>query len=419
MVLVGAVWCFVIVSFAVPIWWNWRFLALYLRPPILPVVDAALPRACILLPLRGTDPHLRQGLHQLLTQDYPNYALHIVVDSPGDPAWHLVQDILSDEKHAGVDVKVTVLKEHCATCSLKLSAHAQAVEQLGDEFEIAALIDADALAPRNWLRTLVAALADPKVGVSTGIRWYAPPRDTWGALVRHLWNSASQTQMYAFNHPWGGSLAVRAKLLRDPEFIAEWKTCFCDDSGVGDLVVKRGYEVRFLPQLTMVNQEAIDLPSCSRFIKRQLLCPRMDLRSWPWMLAANVSMLVAVAICIAFIIAGIAKPQASWIAWFGGALALYFACQLPGLFVLENRVRYFLAARGDQIPPTLYTWKFLFVPVLTQLLQFYWLIAAEFARRTTWRGVDYRLDGQRRVRLVEYKPYQPPVVPRAANESVV
>src|SRR5260370_1328737 len=87
MAVVVAVWCFVIASFAVPIWWNWRFIALYLRPPVAPMIDdASLPRACILLPLRGTDPHLRQGLHQLLTQDYPNYALHIVVDSPDDPA---------------------------------------------------------------------------------------------------------------------------------------------------------------------------------------------------------------------------------------------------------------------------------------------------------------------------------------------
>jgi hypothetical protein len=130
-------------------------------------------------------------------------------------------------------------------------------------------------------------------------------------------------------------------------------------------------------------------------------------------------MLVSITLCIGFIFAGLVRHEPKWVWWFGGALLFYFAAQLPGLFVAEVVIRRFVHARGEKIAPPMFSWKLVFVPLLTQGLQFYWLASAMFARRTTWRGVDYRLDGQRRVSLVEYRPYVDSGARRAPNESVV
>src|SRR5260370_1335587 len=86
-----------------PVWWGWRFALLYLRcKPSLYPPDAKLPRVAVLLPLRGVDPFLQTCLRGLLCQNYPNYCIHLVVDSAADPANELVASILNEGCPHGV-----------------------------------------------------------------------------------------------------------------------------------------------------------------------------------------------------------------------------------------------------------------------------------------------------------------------------
>jgi cellulose synthase/poly-beta-1,6-N-acetylglucosamine synthase-like glycosyltransferase len=170
-----------------PLWWMWRLVGAYLfRPADPPLPEDRLPSAVVILPLRGADPSLRDCLCGLLAQDYPRYSIRIIIDSPDDPAWDLAREVLSEGHRRDVDVRLSGLERPCDTCSLKISAQLQAVAELDDSVEVVALIDADAVPPRDWLRTLVTPLADPRVGAVSGMRWYAPERPTWGALVRKL-----------------------------------------------------------------------------------------------------------------------------------------------------------------------------------------------------------------------------------------
>jgi cellulose synthase/poly-beta-1,6-N-acetylglucosamine synthase-like glycosyltransferase len=61
---------------------------------------------------------------------------------------------------------------------------------------VLAVIDADAVPHRWWLRDLVAPLSDPRVGVATGNRWYMPEHANWGSLVRYLWNVGAVVQVW-------------------------------------------------------------------------------------------------------------------------------------------------------------------------------------------------------------------------------
>ena len=142
-----------------------------------------LPRAAVLLSLRGADPQLAQGLRCLLRQDYPNYELHVVVDRRDDPAWQIVQN--AADNHTRVPIHVAELREPLPTCSLKCSALVQMVSELDESCEVVALADADVLAHPCWLRELVAPLGDPDVSwprmaivgscriTATGVRWSA------------------------------------------------------------------------------------------------------------------------------------------------------------------------------------------------------------------------------------------------------
>src|SRR5947209_19176929 len=93
-----------------PIIWNARlirFLATYRSTA---QSERPLPRAAILLPLRGADPSLRGCLAGLLRQDYPHYSLHIIIDSHQDPAWEVVQGILAQGPGNATEVRVEVLE---------------------------------------------------------------------------------------------------------------------------------------------------------------------------------------------------------------------------------------------------------------------------------------------------------------------
>src|SRR5262249_4112160 len=95
------------VLLALPVFWAWRLALWYVRHArAVPAGPTYLPRACVILSLRGADPSLGECLAGLLRQDYPAYEVHIIVDSTVDPAWEAVEKILARGHPAHVHVRV-------------------------------------------------------------------------------------------------------------------------------------------------------------------------------------------------------------------------------------------------------------------------------------------------------------------------
>ena len=67
-------------------YWCFRFVSMVRRHPS-PSLEVELPRALVILSLRGSDPFLRQTLQCLCTQTVRNYDLRVIVDSETDLAW--------------------------------------------------------------------------------------------------------------------------------------------------------------------------------------------------------------------------------------------------------------------------------------------------------------------------------------------
>ncbi|HEY4761846.1 MAG TPA: glycosyltransferase family 2 protein, partial [Thermoguttaceae bacterium] len=173
--------------------------------------DSHSPRTAIVLCLRGRDPFLEKCLESLLKQDYPDYQLHVIIDNRQDPAWQVAESLAI--RYGAERVCIEALDDRHSTCSLKCSAVTQSIGRLDDSFQVAALIDADTMPHRSWLRELTAPMADDHIGAATGNRWYMPEVSSWGALVRYLWNAAAVVQMYWYEIAWGGTLAVKRKVI--------------------------------------------------------------------------------------------------------------------------------------------------------------------------------------------------------------
>jgi hypothetical protein len=383
----------------------WYLRALGRRDRVF-VPDDRLPPAAIVLCLRGPDPFLSRTLRAIRAQDYPHYAVRIVVDHPQDPAARLVERALA--KPAPVPVGVEFLNP-ADLGGLKCQSLAQVIEELDKSFEVVALVDADVVPHSTWLRDLVAPLmADPRAAVVMGNRWYVPIDTSVGNIVRYIWNACAVVQMYLYRIPWGGSLALRLSFVRNTNLPDRWRHALCEDTMLRTVAAEHGMTVRAAPALLMFNHEGTPLGDCFRWITRQLLVTRLYHPAWPLVLlhAALVTLIPSAAI----VLAGCAalREELSVAAWSTVGVAGYVLALFPLLPLLQRWAGAIARERGDTA-----NWfsigaavPFLAAALLTAVLYPAAIVQATFMRRVGWRGVQYDVREAYSVRLLEYRPWQ-------------
>jgi len=364
------------------------------------------PKTAVILCLRGSDPFLPACVEALLDQDYPDYDVRVVVDRRDDPAWCVVEETV--RRCGATNVEIFPLSDRRETCSLKCSSVLQAIAGLDESYEAVALLDADTVPHRRWLRELVAPLADVQVGAATGNRWYMPESPTMGALVRWVWNAAAVVQMYWYRIPWGGTLAVKTIALRQSDLLERWGDAFCEETMLFEALGQQGLRVAFVPSLMMVNREVCSLASFYRWVRRQLLTARLYHPHWAAVVGYGIITSLAPAMAIGAAAWGLWGGQMRVVAWAGGGLACYLAVTVPLLAILEWAVRKTVRTRGESTgwlsPST--TLKLLAAIPVTQVVYAAVLISTVLVRTVEWRGVFYRVDGPWNIRLIEYRPFE-------------
>lgn len=394
--------------------WCRNFVRLFREPRAAPLSNDQLPKVAVLMTLRGADPFLDRTLRGLAELDYPQYDIRIVIDHKEDPAWDLVHRIIAESDCK--NVKVEELVERRSTCSLRMSSLIQAVAGLDDSYGVVAIVDADVVTHPQWLRDLVNPMADPEVGVTSGIRWYMPDETNAGSLVRYVWNVAAVAQMHAFGIGWGGSLALRTSLLHDADILEKWSKIMFEDTFTVHEVQRLGSKLKFAPAATMINRESIDLWSCTRFISRQVLNARMYHPSWT---AISAYACVSVAALNGAFVVGLAAlllghfTQAVIIAGAFGAYSVGMACQL---IWIELTARQVAQQRGEPVHSL--SWKLIGAGILTHYVYLVSLVMALRVNEIEWRGIKYRLRGPRKVHLLHYSPYRPQLTAQDARVSL-
>jgi hypothetical protein len=305
------------------------------------------------------------------------------------------------------NVRVTPLGERRETCSLKCSSVVQAIGGLDESFEVVALVDADTVPHRTWLRDLVAPLADPGVGATTGNRWYMPRDASWGSLIRYCWNAAAVVQMYWYRIAWGGTLAVKTDVVRRSELLERWTHAFCEDTMLKRQLANLGLKVVFVPSLMMVNRESCDVVGFFGWVRRQLLAARLYHPQWPAVVAHGLFTFLVPG--FAFGLAACAVLLGKWgvAAWAGGGFVVYEMALLALLGPMEAAVRHIVGARGETTGwlSLLTAVKTLVALPLTQVVYAAALMSVLGLRTVDWRGISYRIYSPWRIRLIEYRPY--------------
>ncbi|MBI3821972.1 MAG: glycosyltransferase family 2 protein [Planctomycetes bacterium] len=403
-----------------PAWWGWHMIVdYYWRTRVTPPLPEPCPNVTVILCLRGADPSLDACLRGLLNQDFPRYRVHFVIDNAEDRAYGKVQEILGQGVPPQVQVQTELLERPCPTCSLKVCSQLQAVSKLGADTDIVVLIDADSIPAADWLRAMVVPFADPKVGATTGIRWFAPVDRGWGSLIRHIFNTGSYPQMFAFDHVWGGSVALRAELFQQTTLSKRLGQAFCEDAAITGPVREKGLKIVWVPAATNTNQESVTLSASLRFIQRQLVCTRLDHIDWPILLACNMYNTFAIAALAVLTGVGVYLERWDWAGIAAGLIASFAVAMFAALNMAEFVIRRNYRVRGVPAPPMVWTWKMLPGFFFTQAVCMLFLWRAHNIRRVDWRGIEYAIDGPGKIRMEKYQPYQPPDHASAPHHSAM
>jgi ceramide glucosyltransferase len=372
-----------------------RYLYYFRRELDRPLTDFA-PFASVVVPCRGIDQGFRENVSALFRQDYPRYELVFVFDAEDDPALAVVKEITRVFAGAGDSPRIparAVVAGLAEDCGQKVHNLRAAAGEVDRECEVFVFVDTDARVRADWLRSLVAPLADRRAGAATGYRWFVPAaRGRLSSRLRSVWNASIASALGADarrNFCWGGSTAILRETFDRLDILAEWRGALSDDYALTRALRRADLPVIFVPACLTASYEDCSWRELFEFTTRQLKITRVYApHLWRIVLASN---LVFCAVFYSGIILTVARavrgqsfalPSAFVVAVFVlGALKAQLRLRAVSRALAREGVR----VEGSERAAHLTLWA------LTAALFLWNALAAAFSRRITWRGITYEL----------------------------
>lgn len=268
----------------------------YVRGSRLRPAGEYAPPAAVIIPCKGVIPGFEENLTRFLTQEYPVYQLIFVVATLQDPAHPALLTLLEKVTKAAEPDKFPLPRTALLVAGLsdvrgeKVNNLLCGLTAVDPAARVLVFADADARPGMDWLRFLVAPLADKSVTVSTGFRWYLPGA-RFVSQLRAAWDTSVATLLgeHRHNFAWGGSMALRAEDFKQLQ-IAEryWAHTVSDDYGVYRAVRDAGGWIRFEPRCLVASREDSTFLEFLNWSNRQIILTRVyAARLWKLGLAAN------------------------------------------------------------------------------------------------------------------------------------
>jgi len=349
------------------------------------------PFATVIVPCRGNEAGLEANLTSLFQQAYPEYEILFVTDNEKDPAVGVIK--LVSKKQTEKVARTILIAGPAAECGQKVHNLRAALAQIDQRSQVLVFVDSDVRPRENWLRSLVAPLADEGLGAASGYRWFIPVSGGFASHLRSVWNASIASALGAnrkSNFCWGGSTAIRRETFARLDIRERWRGSVSDDFTMTRVLGEASLPIHFVPACLVASFGDCDLEELLEFSNRQLKITRAyATHLWKPVLLGSALF------CLVF---------------FGGILlvtlralqGLSFAIPLSLLIVIfvlgaaKGFVRYRAVARafGPEssehrgLAAHLLLWPF------ASLLYLYNAVTAAFSRHITWRGITYKLDSR-------------------------
>jgi ceramide glucosyltransferase len=342
---------------------------------------AFTPPVSNLKPIRGMDPGAYENFASFCRQDYPEYEIVFCVDGPDDPVMPVIEKLIRD--FPGRKIRVLFGSGRIATND-KVAKLARMASEAA--YEVVVVSDSDVRVQPDYLRSVVAPLADPKVGAVTCFyvpadeRTFADSLQAMGMFSDFYAGILVAWQLDGVKFALGPTIATTRARLAEFGGYESLENRPADDLLVGRLIAEQGHRVELLRYTVLA---VADYQSMRDLIHKRLrwIVVMRHMRPWghlgllltqglPWSLAA-IAVHPSIAVAAAY-------------------LGTYLALRCAMTWMIGS---WGLKQRG--------LWrKMPAIPAWDAMAFVIWL--ASFVRRSIrWRGSDYLLRDGRLVPVAE------------------
>jgi ceramide glucosyltransferase len=243
------------------VWAAFRVVAASRRP-----VPIFTPPVSVLKPIYGLDRELEENLRSFCDQDYPDFEIVLSLQRENDPARPLLERLQADYPDR---VKLTirnsepVLNGKVQNLMIGLDAA---------RHDVLVISDSDTRVPRDYLKAIVAPLADPKIGYVCTLYRIAEGRnlaeklellsmncDFGPSLIFTYWTNAAVFCL-------GASTALRRADLDAIGGLASLADYLVEDQEMGRRLTAAGKPMRFVPMTIDMIPDYADLKAWWRHV---------------------------------------------------------------------------------------------------------------------------------------------------------
>jgi ceramide glucosyltransferase len=322
-----------------------------------------------LKPVRGLDPDAYENYASFCRQDYPNYEIIFCVGDDTDPVLPVLQRLIRD--FPATNIRIVIGSGRVATND-KVAKLARMTQEAA--YEHLVISDSDVRVQPDYLRRLIAPMADPKVGAVTC--FYVPTEETsWvqrlqdvGMLSDFYPGILVARQLDGVKFALGPTIATTRSRLRAFGGYEAIENRPADDLLVGRLIAEQGCEVVLLPYAIST---VPDYQSLKELFYKRLRWITVMRHMRPW---GHMGLIFTLGLPWALLaVALVPTPE----------VALGY---LGGYVVVRSLLTILVGSWGLKQQGV---WKKLaLIPLWDAMATLIWL--ASFARRTIrWRGQDY------------------------------
>jgi len=347
------------------------------------------PFVSVIAPTRGVEPGFVENVQPLLKQNYPSYEVLFVFDDPQDPSLEIARDLNARTVISG-PAKGTGQKVHNLIAG---------VNEIDERCEVIVFVDTDARPDTDWLKKLVAPLADEKLGASTGYRWFVPEKGGLASRLRGVWNASIASALgenTEKNFCWGGSTAVRRETFERLNVSQHWKGTVSDDFTITRVLKDAKLPIHFTPNVLVPSVGDCDFRELLEFTTRQIKITRVY-ASHLWLPL----MLGSAQFCLVFF-GGLVLFALNRSIVVLVILAILFALGAAKSLIRWRAIKIPLAAYRSKLNRDL--WAHILLWPFASLLYLWNTIVAGFSRRITWRGITYELKSPSEAVIISREP---------------
>jgi cellulose synthase/poly-beta-1,6-N-acetylglucosamine synthase-like glycosyltransferase len=382
---------------------GFDFAAYVRRETARPLSDFT-PFVSVIVPCRGLEDGLRENLSALFEQDYPAYEIIFVTDRADDSSLSVVEEIRKIEDDCLLVPSRIVIAGEAVDCGQKVHNLSVAVSKIDSESQVLVFVDTDARPQANWLRSLVAPLADEGLGAASGYRWFIPKRGGFASQLRSVWNASIASALGGRedkNFCWGGSTAIRRATFEKLNVTAAWQGTVSDDFTLTRVLQQARLPIHFVPACLVASVSDCSPSELLEFSNRQLKITRVYApHLWKPVLIG--SLLFCAVFFGGFVLVMARVILHLSFAWPLAILLIIYLLGAAKACIRLTAVAIPLGNYQKQLARSL-LWHFLLWPFASALYLCN-ALAAWFSPRIKWRGITYELKSATEAVIISREP---------------